>query len=540
MSVVFGEFNEGPADSKVTAVHAVLDHTGKVLIFHCRSYPMWTWYYDPELDEMVGSHLDVPIWPVATEPRPIEPSRIFCSGHCFMSDGRLIVAGGEKDTPYPYQYIAPAFQPFRGLDYCFIFDPEGDPQWIVPLDGFDNPYYMRDGRWYPSLTILNDGRILALGGKRIELDACYESQDNIIPEYFESDTGWHTFSDIVISPWVPGDIRYYYPASHLVPTGDFAGKVFVSETQPIPTINPDPCPFLIYGEPGETQVFDPDQTGEDPYWQPVGGQRNTPSQYSNHVLLPIRLAPYRSSRIIVIGGLWGSVLDKVEMIDLSDSTPGWILLDNMATPRTNHNSIILPDRKILVIGGDNLSGPCNIPELLDTDTLTWIQDSIFPAPVMDIHRGYHSTALLLPNGKVFLGGGRVEDGGDVENDTERRITIFTPGYLLDGDQPVITDAPTEVTYNENFEVTLDGEYGVGSMAFIKPMSVTHGYNSEQRYIELAFTGISSGVYSVTAPADSNIAPPGYYMLFVLKDDRESTSGESKIPSKAVFIKLTLT
>ncbi len=78
------------------------------------------------------------------------------------------------------------------------------------------------------------------------------------------------------------------------------------------------------------------------------------------------------------------------------------------------------------------------------------------------------------------------------------------------------------------------------MAFIKPMSVTHGYNSEQRYIELAFDqSLTVGSYNVTAPADPNIAPPGYYMLFVIIDVRESTSGESKIPSKAVFIKLSL-
>lgn len=83
MSVSFGVFEEGPNDSKVTAVHSALLHNGKVLFFHCRSYPMWTRLYDPEEDEISETNLVVPIWPLATEERPIEASRIFCSGHCF-------------------------------------------------------------------------------------------------------------------------------------------------------------------------------------------------------------------------------------------------------------------------------------------------------------------------------------------------------------------------------------------------------------------------------------------------------------------------
>lgn len=537
----FGVFEEGPEDSKVTAVHAAIIHTGKVLIFHCRSYPMWTRLYDPVNNEMSGGNLVVPIWPVATEERPIEPSRIFCAGHCFMMDGKLLVAGGEKNVPYPDYFIPPNDQPFRGIDYCFIFDPLNDPPWIVPNSN-NLPHQMDDGRWYPSLTVLNDGRILALGGLSSILDPYYVAQVNDIPEFYIAINGWDFFSSNTSDPTMPGDLSYYYPAGHLIPTGDYAGKIFFSTTQLLPSINPTPPPTLLYGAPGNTQLFDPDQAGSSPYWRDVGGQRQNPSQNSNHLLLPIRLGANNNSRVIVLGGWWGDVLDTVEMIDLSDPqnlTPDWTTIDPMSAPRQNHNSIILPDRKILVIGGNNDNGPCNVPELLDSDTLNW-ETFENETTGMDIARNYHSTALLLPNAKIFLGGGRVTDGGDVEDDTERRITIFTPYYLLDGTQPMIGNAPTEVTYGEEFSISL-GDYAIDSMAFIKPMSVTHGYNSEQRYIELAFEpDINVGGYIVTVPANANIAPPGYYMFFVLKDVSESNSGESKIPSNAVFIKLSLT
>ena len=134
----------------------------------------------------------------------------------------------------------------------------------------------------------------------------------------------------------------------------------------------------------------------------------------------------------------------------------------------------------------------------------------------------------------------MEDGGDVENDTERRVTIFKPGYLMDGVQPIILNAPAVVTYQEVFSIQVNGTYPLDSMAFIRPMSVTHGYVSEQRFIELAFEPAhGTGLYIVYAPDNSNIAPPGYYMLFVMKDVSQSISGESRIPSNAVFIKLSL-
>ncbi len=166
--------------------------------------------------------------------------------------------------------------------------------------------------------------------------------------------------------------------------------------------------------------------------------------------------------------------------------------------------------------------------------MEWISNAL---PQMPVERLYHSTAILLPDARILLGGGRVFRGGDVEDDTERRLSIFKPGYLMDGPQPQIINAPDEITYEDTFEIELDGTYPVESIALMKPGSVTHGNNMDQRYIGLKFIArVNSTIFDVEAP-DSYKAPPGYYMLFVLKDKSESNSGEWKIPSKAKFIKL---
>lgn len=162
---------------------------------------------------------------------------------------------------------------------------------------------------------------------------------------------------------------------------------------------------------------------------------------------------------------------------------------------------------------------------------------------MPVGRGYHSTMILLPSAQVFCAGGRVHDGGDSEDDTERRLSIYTPGYLQDGDRPIIvSDFDPEIAYGSNFEIELDGTYALDTICLLKPGSMTHSTDMDQRYIELAYTAIGSGVYQVEAPSATDgkyLAPPGYYMLFVLKDKSESNSGEWRIPSVGKFIKLIL-
>jgi hypothetical protein len=542
MAAPLGEWESGvslpPEDSKVVAIHACLTHLEEVLYFHCRSYPFWTRLYIPRTNKVSKVNYVVPKWPVyynaigETPGYPIQASKIFCSGHCFLPDGRLLVAGGELNNPYPdsYEPIAPD----RGLRYSFIYDPEGGSESWSITGTFAEPHIMQDGRWYPTLTLLHDGTVLAMAGLTdivVPVSDGFTVLENRTPEvytYFGSTQGWKPNNDP--AAMLPFDIYYSYPDAQVIPIGPMKGRVFYGNTQLLPP---------SYTEAGYSQIYDPFSSGLTLYWEAVSNRRETPSQGSSGVLLPIRKSPNIKAQCIIAGGWWVEPLKRIDIIDLDyiNGPPMWTNdIAKMTYARVNLNAVILPDRSLLIIGGDNEAGSVLVPELLDTDTMTWISNNLPPMPV---GRNYHSIAILLPDARVLLGGGRVINGGDVEDDTERQLSVFKPGYLMDGDRPIITNASVEITYEETFDITLDGSYPVDSIALMKPGAVTHGNNMDQRYIELEFTqpGFPNS-YSLVAP-DRYKAPPGYYMLFVLKDKSQSNSGESKIPSVAKFVKLMM-
>lgn len=126
---------------------------------------------------------------------------------------------------------------------------------------------------------------------------------------------------------------------------------------------------------------------------------------------------------------------------------------------------------------------------------------------------------------------------------ERRIEIYKPGYFFDGIRPVISDAPLTINYGNsnifNVEISVEEEPDIiiDSFVLIGLPAVTHCFDCNQRYIILDFVKISKGNYGITPPLDGYIAPPGYYMLIAIKDKAQSNSGETRIPSEAVIVKL---
>jgi hypothetical protein len=145
---------------------------------------------------------------------------------------------------------------------------------------------------------------------------------------------------------------------------------------------------------------------------------------------------------------------------------------------------------------------------------------------MTTPRLYHSIALLLPDGRVAVGGGG-RFGGLPETD-QLTIEIFSPPYLFYGLRPTITTAPSTATYGATFPVQTPDGASIASVVLLKPGSVTHSFNGEQRYVPLSFTR-SAGGLSVRAPANANLAPPGYYMLFIVNS--------TGVPSVAKFVSI---
>jgi hypothetical protein len=137
-----------------------------------------------------------------------------------------------------------------------------------------------------------------------------------------------------------------------------------------------------------------------------------------------------------------------------------------------------------------------------------------------VYRGYHSTALLLPDGRVLSAGGE-QTGASAE--------IYSPPYLFKGARPTITSGPSSVKYGQVFLVSTPDAANISQVTWIRLSSVTHSFNQNQRLNHLQFAQASGGL-NITAPANANLAPPGHYMLFLVNSNG--------VPSVASIIQIT--
>src|SRR3954453_9355015 len=134
-------------------------------------------------------------------------------------------------------------------------------------------------------------------------------------------------------------------------------------------------------------------------------------------------------------------------------------------------------------------------------------------------------ALRLPAGRGRAAGGEPATAGPA---TPRTAQVYSPPYLFGGARPSISSAPTGAAYGGSFSLATPDAASIVSVALIRPSAVTHAYNMEQRYVPLSFTR-EAGHLAVTAPANGNIAPPGFYMLVI-----KNAAG---VPSVASWIQL---
>lgn len=506
-------------NAQVNATHAILLHTGRVLYFRS-GYPprpdgtSESRVWDPATG--VISTQIIPKWPA--DPNDIDPPLLFCSGHCALPDGKILVAGGHRQL-----LQEEANGEFRGLQYTYIFDPVSEA-W-APTGTQQTPHPMADGRWYPTVTALGEPRndptrrAIAMSGYRREFSGGH-SVTNDDPETYSllppPGGGWSKMPDPNAAKQPFPDL---YPGAHVVPRGAYARKIFYS------------MPML------QAYIFDPFADVGQPVWTPIASPRSQHRNLGSSVLLPIR-SGNNEAKVLIIGGA-NPAVSTMEIIDLNDpSGPSWQAKESMFFVRRNCDAVLLPDGKILIVGGHRYSDPntgqhldpYNTAELFDpaTEKLTSLCE-------MSIPRIYHSTAVLLPDGRVWASGGEIPVGytGSTQN-----IEIFSPGYLFEGERPVIQSAPANISYGSSFGINTS--LPVSSAVLLRPCSVTHAMDMEQRYVELSIQPghINGYAYNVQAPADANIAPPGYYMLFVLGLKNASTSGQTAIPSVAKWVKLS--
>jgi hypothetical protein len=199
----------------------------------------------------------------------------------------------------------------------------------------------------------------------------------------------------------------------------------------------------------------------------------------------------------------------------------------MATARHDMNAVQLPDGTILGVGGvsgaGNYDDPVYAAELYTPPAIAGGLGTWTTLASQLGSRGYHSVALLLPNGTVLSAG---SDSGD---QYQTYAEIYSPPYLFKGARPVISSAPGMIGYGQIFTVSTSSTVAIGSVALIRLDAQTHANHMDQRMLNLSFTS-GSGSVQITAPANANYAPPGPYMVFLV-----STSG---VPSVAKIVQLS--
>lgn len=217
---------------------------------------------------------------------------------------------------------------------------------------------------------------------------------------------------------------------------------------------------------------------------------------------------------------------RTAWIDLTQGASAtWTTTGDML-PRVNHNLVMLPTGEVFVTGGTQrnnnavLMDPQYQPQL-------WIPPSASSAArwygqdtlaVDTVPRDYHSTAVLLPDGRVLCAGGNA--------DLVRRnwANIFSPPYLFNSDgslrtRPVIEHAPNRVRYGRSFRIGVGSGTTVASACLIKAGATTHAFDEDQRFVPLTVDTVDGSTVEFEAVPDSATAPPGDYLLFVLRADR---------------------
>jgi hypothetical protein len=385
------------------------------------------------------------IWDPATNAISSAPGTsydLFCAGHSFLPDGQILFTGGHHGDYIGWPYTL-KYNPFTNS-----FSPGPD---------------MNAGRWYPNNTTLANGDVLVVSGD-------IDSQTNVdtLPQVWQTATGsWRNLSTALLA--LP-----LYPRMFLAPNG----KVF------------DAGPDRL------TRYLDTNGTGT---WTTVANTNFTIARtYGSAVM-------YDVGKVLIVGG-GGPPTNTAEIIDLNSSTPAWKPTGNMAFVRRQHNATVLPDGKVLVTGGSSGSGfddstlPVLTPEMWDPATGAFTQ-----LASSTVYRGYHSTALLLPDGRVLSAGGNV--GGP-------NAEIYSPPYLFKGPRPTMTSAPASIGYGQTFFVNTPDAANIAQVSFIRLGSVTHSFDMNQRFMRLNFTAAANAL-NVTSPSDPNVAPPGHYLMFIL-------------------------
>jgi len=230
---------------------------------------------------------------------------------------------------------------------------------------------------------------------------------------------------------------------------------------------------------------------------------------------------YDTGKILTVGGSPNydnsSASANAYVLTINGTTVTTRKVASMANTRAFHNSVALPDGKVAVFGGENYAVPfSDNTAVLSAEMWDPATEAFTTMANVTVPRTYHSVALLMPDGRVFTGGGGLCGTGCATNHFDGQI--FTPPNLLTADgspapRPAITDVPSKVDNGD--KITVRTDKAVTAFAIIRMGAATHSVDTDQRRLSLQPTPGADGGYDVTIPSDKGVAVPGYWMLFAM-------------------------
>ena len=502
------------------------------------------WLWDPKPGCFGGNPRDNPD-PDCFTRADNDETNLFCAGHAALADGTILATGGHTGGTGSNV----------GLADANLFDPRTET-WAGADDGVAK---MSVRRWYPTSTTLPDGRVLTVSGSNrrcsggtrngqdCDLDSdcaggtCSDVQINEIPEIFDPATrSWTRLENAQLG--MP-----FYPLMFVLPDGN----VFYAGAEDDDAgANPTVTTLENYALDLESEA-----------WRFVG-MSNVPG--GSGVM-------YEPGKVLKAGGGFEPATRGAQVIDLTaQGAAAWRSVGSLSSGRVRYNLTVLPDGTVLATGGTRSANleynffcsgglragrECTMPDFppgepglscpssgdpsppesgcpggscTGSGAQQWVAAADLFNPVseswskmasMQTPRMYHSTASLLPDGRVVSAGGG-QGGGRIHDYTT--MEIFSPPYLFKGERPVVSSAPSTIGYEQIVNVLTPDAADISSASLVRLAATTHGFDQNQRFVPLVFEDdgdalVISGarVGDVATPLIANVAPPGYYMLFLV-------------------------
>jgi hypothetical protein len=472
---------------------------------------------------------------------------LVCSGHSLMEDGSLFFGSGtdvEIDLDLYNSGQLTESLAVDGLTESLTYNPFGQ-SWIQNPDTIGmGPLLDRPGRWYGTVTRLADSRMLLTGGyEKVVPDNSY---NNTVEIFDPTTNAWSIVSDLDDTPL--GIENPDYPHVFQYPL-DYGSYDLV----------------LMIGGSGEPKFLMMDGTNK--FWYETGKYRPGaqefidakapakvfPNHGSSSAMLPLRLPGegwgYTNGSVMNVGGAHFTPMEgNIDVFDTGLNE--WLPSVSMGGLRHHASTVILPDGRILILGGHDDMSPVKETGLalyVDPKNNFEVTKGL---SVMAETRGYHTVSLLLPDGRVLIGSGNPggKEGFELPN-----FRYYYPDYMFEPRPRIVSIKETMemAKYSLLFVPHLTN---VDEAVLIGLGSMTHSFDMSQRSVQLAVTDMAIiiqltaqgwatvgpeqcvsqpescfDLHAIQAPESEEMAPPGYYMLFILDENR--------VPSPAKMVKL---